>query len=66
MDQYATVLLSFPPDTTPHDDIHLYDKAAKHHLNQLSQILKENSADLIKDGPRFLDVRYTTLYPPSL
>lgn len=71
MDQYAVVLLSFPPDLpapespesptpTPHDYA-AYDKAAKNHLNQLSHLLKENSADLITHGPQLLGVRPSRL-----
>ena len=55
MDQYASVLLSFPPETPPADN-ESYDRAAKSHLNQLSRILKEKSADLIEFGPALIEV----------
>lgn len=54
--QYAAILLSFPPESTPRDNA-VYDNAAKNHLSQLSRILKENSAELIAYGPQLLEVR---------
>ena len=63
MDEYASVLLSFPPEPIPSDNV-TYDKAVKGHLNRISHILKEKSADLIQFGPQLLEVN---LFPsPSL
>ncbi|RYP55368.1 hypothetical protein DL768_000123 [Monosporascus sp. mg162] len=55
MDQYAAVLLSFPPEDTP-PDLESYDKAVKNHLNQVTRILKDRSADLITYGPQILEL----------
>ena len=64
MDQYAQVLLSFPPETLPSDN-ESYDKAAKIHLSQLSRILRETSADLIEFGPELIEVRSLSPVLPS-
>lgn len=58
MDQYASVLLSFPPEgeaTTPRDN-ETYDRAVNVHLTKVSRILREQSADLIQYGPELLQL----------
>ncbi|KAI1081181.1 hypothetical protein F5B20DRAFT_537136 [Whalleya microplaca] len=55
MDQYASTLLSFPPEPLPLDN-DSYDKFAKGHLNKVSRLLKDRSADLIARGPQLLEL----------
>ena len=65
MDEYASILLSFPPEPIPSDNV-TYDKAVKGHLNRISHILKEKSADLIQFGPQLLEVSFPLTSVPRL
>ncbi|CAJ2502862.1 Uu.00g102560.m01.CDS01 [Anthostomella pinea] len=55
MDQYASALLAFPPETDLNDNA-LYDQAARSHLNKLSKLLKERSNELVTYGPQLLEL----------
>ena len=54
MDQCASALLSFPPDGNV-DEV-AYDKAARAHVQRLSQLLKEKSSLLNRSANDLLEV----------
>ncbi|KAI1748052.1 cop9 subunit [Xylaria castorea] len=55
MDQCASVLLAFPPQSGLADD-ETYHKAASTHIQRLSRMLKERAKDLVVYSPSLFDV----------